>query len=84
MGYEFRIHDDNEVHIFENRSEFSICGRVSRDDTKELGIYEGSLKKFPFSDLWRGQAQELASTLESLGIDVCGTCVSRVFRTSRR
>ena len=80
MGYEFRIYG-NEVHIFENGGSSSICGRVSRNNTKELGIYAGSSKKLQFTGLGRGQAQDLASALDSLGINVCGTCVSHLYRT---
>jgi len=84
MGYEFRIYNGNEVHIFEDGSSFSICRRVSRNDTEELGIYEGSSKKLRFSGLWKGQAQDLVSALESLGVNVCGTCVSHLHRTIGR
>ena len=81
MGYEFRIYNGNEVHIFEDGSSFSICRRVSRNNTEKLGICKGSSKKLWFSDLWKGQAQDLASALDSLGVNVCGTCVSHLYRT---
>jgi len=82
MGYEFRISAGGEVHIFKDES-FSICKRVLRIKAKELGIYEGSSlsRKRQFSDLSEKQAQELASVLNSLGINVCGTCVSHLYKT---
>jgi len=83
MKYEFRIHgfSVNEVHIFENGGDKSICGRVTKTGTKEMGIYKDGRYLFPFSELSKDQARDLASTLDFLGISVCGTCVSHLYKT---
>ncbi len=55
------------------------CRKVSREDTKKMGIYEGRQSILLFSGLDRDQTRNLASTLDFLGIDVCGNfCKSSV------
>ncbi len=66
MKYEFRIHgfSVNEVHIFENGSDKSICGKVTKKGTKGMGIYKDDRYLFPFSKLSKDQARDLVSTLD--------------------
>ena len=82
MSYEFRISkQSDEIHIFKSNSEKSICKRTSNSGTEEIGIYRGSKKMFSLKNLHEEQAQELASTLDYLNLNICGTCVSHLYKT---
>ena len=84
MKYEFRMHSGlyvSEVHIFEEGSSNSICGKGSKKNTKGMSICKENGYLFPFSKLNRDQARDLASTLVFLEINVCGTCISHLYKT---
>ena len=84
MSYHFYINSESEhgeVHIYEDRSFFPLCGdhRVSADYDNPLGLYLGK-RPLPTGFKENG-VRTFAAILENNGLPVCGTCISKLYRT---
>ncbi len=87
MSYEFRIFKDtNEIHIFEEFKEKSICEHAQKSRCKEISIYHKKEERKvenlrELSELNTHEAQGVAYILNLIGLNVCGICVSHLYRT---
>jgi tRNA U34 2-thiouridine synthase MnmA/TrmU len=87
--YSLRINPQSkEIHIFENEGLYSICGRVDKRRTQSLSVNrktgEGKssvLKRL--DDLSAEEVRSLADSFSSISLNICGTCLSSLYRTAR-
>ena len=80
MGYTFCVYETGEVHIL-NTLGRALCGHstINRLNCYEIGIYVDEYKAKSFKNLALEEALNVAKSLQTLGIDICGQCVASLY-----
>ena len=81
MDYTFCVYSPTgEVHIL-NTLGRALCGHstINRLNCYEIGIYVDVYKVVSFENLALEEALNVAKSLQTLGIGICGQCVASLY-----
>ena len=87
--YSLRMNPQSkEIHVFKNEELDSICGKVDKEGTQSLSVNRktGERKSSVLKRLDNLSAEEvrsIAGSFSSIGLNICGTCLSSLYRTVR-
>jgi len=87
--YSFRMNPDSEeIHVFIDGEEWSLCKKLSEEETQLLSINckTGRGKSKPLrrlESLSLDAARGMAASIAAVNLNICGVCLSSLYRTER-